>query len=55
MTMWAVMLFEPQAAKKVLQELINVMMNQSLHKTSASTKDNPRVLSLAVSCWMRPH
>ncbi|XP_037243121.1 maestro heat-like repeat-containing protein family member 7 isoform X4 [Falco rusticolus] len=49
MTMWTVMLFEPQAAKKVLQELINVMMNQSLHKTSASTKDNPRILSLAAA------
>ena len=52
--MWKAMLSEPQAAEKVLRELLNTLMNQSLRKTSTSTKDNPRILSLAVSCWMRP-
>lgn len=52
--MWKMVFSEPQAAKKVLQELLSVLMNQSLRKTSTSTKDNPRILSLAVSCWMKP-
>ncbi|KAM6059104.1 maestro heat-like repeat-containing protein family member 7 isoform 2-T2 [Theristicus caerulescens] len=49
MAMWKTMLSEPQAAKKVLQELLSLLMNQSLRKTSTFTKDNPRILSLAAS------
>ncbi|NXY67026.1 MROH5 protein, partial [Glareola pratincola] len=45
--MWKIMFSEPQAAKKVLQELLSMLMNQSLHKTS--TTDNPRILSLAAT------
>ncbi|KGL90093.1 Maestro heat-like repeat-containing protein family member 1, partial [Charadrius vociferus] len=48
-TMWKMVFSEPQAAKKVLQELISILMNQSLRKTSTSTKDNPRILSLAAT------
>ncbi|PKU35788.1 u3 small nucleolar rna-interacting protein 2 [Limosa lapponica baueri] len=47
--MWKTMFSEPQAAKKVLQELLSKLMNQSLRKTSTSTKDNPRILSLAAT------
>ncbi|NXS45435.1 MROH7 protein, partial [Balaeniceps rex] len=47
--MWKVMLSEPQAAQKVLRELLSLLMNQSLRKTSTSTKDNPRILSLAAA------
>ncbi|NXI95085.1 MROH1 protein, partial [Psophia crepitans] len=46
---WKVMLSEPPIAKKVLQELISLLMKQSLRKTSTSTKDNPRILSLAAA------
>ena len=55
MRMWKVTLSKPQVAEKVLQELLSRLMNQSPCKTSTSTGDNPRVLSLAVSYWMRPH
>lgn len=44
----------PEAADKVLQELLSLLLKQSMRKTSTSIKDNPRLLSLAVSCWMRP-
>ncbi|NXL44764.1 MROH5 protein, partial [Podilymbus podiceps] len=47
MAMWKTILSEPQAAEQVLQELLHVLMNQSLRKTS--TKDNPRILSLAAT------
>ncbi|NWH52387.1 MROH5 protein, partial [Fregata magnificens] len=47
--MWKAMLSEPEAAKKVLRELLSTLMNQSLRKTSTSTKDNPRILSLAAA------
>ncbi|NWQ96345.1 MROH7 protein, partial [Burhinus bistriatus] len=47
--MWKMMFSEPQAAKKVLQELLRMLMNQSLRKTSTSTKDSPRILSLAAT------
>lgn len=50
MAMWKIMFSKPQAAKKVLQELVSMLMNQPLRKTSTSSKDNPRILSLAVSC-----
>lgn len=43
-----------RAADKVLRELLSLLVNQSLRKTSTSTKDNPRILSLAVSCWTKP-
>ncbi|KAF1537889.1 Maestro heat-like repeat-containing protein family member 7, partial [Eudyptula albosignata] len=49
MAMWKVMLSEPQAVEKVLRELFSMLMNQSLRKTSTSTKDNPRILSLAAA------
>lgn len=54
MAMWKVMLSEPRAAGKVLRQLLSTLMNQSLRKTSAATMDNPRILSLAVSCSMSP-
>ncbi|XP_052632027.1 maestro heat-like repeat-containing protein family member 6 [Harpia harpyja] len=47
--MWRAMMSEPQAAEKVLRELLSMLMNQSLRKTSTSTKDNPRILSLAAA------
>ncbi|NXN75754.1 MROH1 protein, partial [Himantopus himantopus] len=47
--MWKMVFSEHQAAKKVLRELLRVLMNQSLRKTSTSTKDNPRILSLAAT------
>ncbi|NXW04396.1 MROH7 protein, partial [Fregetta grallaria] len=51
--MWRVMLTKSQAASpQVLQELLRILMNQSLRKTSTSTKDNPRFLSLAVACMI---
>lgn len=53
--MWKVMVSEPRTVKKVLGELLSTLMSQSLCKTSTSIQDNPRILSLAVSCWMRPH
>ncbi|NXJ36605.1 MROH7 protein, partial [Ciconia maguari] len=49
MAMWKVMLSEPQIAEKVVRELLSMLMNQSLRKTSTSTKDNPRILSLAAA------
>ncbi|NXG81865.1 MROH1 protein, partial [Stercorarius parasiticus] len=49
MAMWKIMFSKPQAAKKVLQELLSMLMNQPLRKTSTSTKDNPRILSLAAT------
>ncbi|NXK03941.1 MROH7 protein, partial [Herpetotheres cachinnans] len=49
MTMWTATLSKPQAAEKVLRELLSVLMNQSLRKTSTSTKGNPRILSLAAA------
>lgn len=53
-TMWKAMVSKAWAAGKVLEELLCRLMNQSLRKTSTSTKDHPRILSLAVSFWMRP-
>ncbi|XP_061314192.1 maestro heat-like repeat-containing protein family member 9 [Pezoporus flaviventris] len=47
MAMWKTMLSKPKAARKVLEELLRTMMNQSLRKVSATTMDNPRMLSLA--------
>ncbi|NXS68455.1 MROH1 protein, partial [Pandion haliaetus] len=47
--MWRAIISEPQAAEKVLRELLSMLMNQSLRKTSTSTKDNPRILSLAAA------
>ncbi|XP_074951533.1 maestro heat-like repeat-containing protein family member 7 [Phalacrocorax aristotelis] len=49
MRMWKVTLSKPQVAEKVLQELLSRLMNQSPCKTSTSTGDNPRVLSLAAA------
>ncbi|NXN62330.1 MROH5 protein, partial [Rynchops niger] len=49
MAMWKIMFSKPQAAKKVLQELVSMLMNQPLRKTSTSSKDNPRILSLAAT------
>ncbi|NXU29718.1 MROH7 protein, partial [Thalassarche chlororhynchos] len=48
-SMWRAVLSESQAVGKVLQELLSILMNQSLRKTSTSTKDNPRILSLAAA------
>ncbi|NXN21524.1 MROH7 protein, partial [Nycticryphes semicollaris] len=48
-TIWKMMFSEPRVARKVLQELLSMLMNQSLRKTSTSTKDNPRILSLAAT------
>ncbi|NXJ64714.1 MROH5 protein, partial [Rostratula benghalensis] len=48
-TMWKMMFSEPQVARKVLRELLSMLMNQSLRKTSISIKDNPRILSLAAT------
>ncbi|XP_014814885.1 PREDICTED: maestro heat-like repeat-containing protein family member 7 [Calidris pugnax] len=47
--MWKTMFSEPQAAKKVLQELLSMLMSQSQRKISTSTRDNPRILSLAAT------
>ncbi|GAB0194588.1 maestro heat-like repeat-containing protein family member 6 [Grus japonensis] len=47
MAIWKVIFSEPPVAKKALQELVSMLMKQSLRKTSISTKDNPRILSLA--------
>ncbi|NXK20111.1 MROH5 protein, partial [Arenaria interpres] len=47
--MWKTMFSEPQAAKKVLRELLSMLMSQSQRKTSTSTRDNPRILSLAAT------
>ncbi|NXX22755.1 MROH7 protein, partial [Podargus strigoides] len=52
MIMWRVMLSKPQISEKVLQELLSLTMNLSLYKTSASTKGNPRMLSLAAGKMM---
>ncbi|XP_075369772.1 maestro heat-like repeat family member 5 [Mycteria americana] len=49
MAMWKVMLSKPHIAEKVVGELLSMLMNQSLRKTSTSTKDNPRILSLAAA------
>ncbi|NXH75244.1 MROH7 protein, partial [Hydrobates tethys] len=49
MAMWRAMVPEAEAADKVLQELLSILMNQSLRKTSTSIRDNPRFLSLAAS------
>ncbi|NXR04710.1 MROH7 protein, partial [Sagittarius serpentarius] len=49
MPMWKAMMSEPKATEKVLRELLSMLMNQSLRKTSTSTKDNPRILSLAAA------
>lgn len=54
MAMWKAMLSEPRAAGKVLRQLLSAAMNQPLHKISIATLDNPRILSLAVSCSTRP-
>lgn len=54
MAMWKVMLSEPKAAGKVLRELLRTLTSQSLCKFSIATMDNPRILSMAVSCLMRP-
>ncbi|NXD82399.1 MROH5 protein, partial [Halcyon senegalensis] len=48
-TMWKAMVSKAWAADKVLEELLRTLMSQSLRKTSTSTKDSPRVLSLAAS------
>ncbi|NXI58129.1 MROH7 protein, partial [Chloroceryle aenea] len=48
-TMWKAMVSKAWAADKVLEELLCMLTNQSLCKTSTSTKDNPRVLSMAAS------
>ncbi|NXI38761.1 MROH5 protein, partial [Galbula dea] len=47
MVMWKAMLSKPEVAEKVLHELLSTLMNHSLRKTS--TKDNPRILSLAAA------
>ncbi|NXT96457.1 MROH7 protein, partial [Anhinga rufa] len=49
MSMWKAMLSEPQAAEKVLRELLSGLMNQSQRKTSTSARGNPRVISLAAA------
>ncbi|NWH19897.1 MROH1 protein, partial [Grus americana] len=49
MAIWKVIFSEPPVAKKALQELVSMLMKQSLRKTSISTKDNPRILSLAAA------
>lgn len=54
MAMWRVMLSEPKAARKVLEELLSRMITQSRRKVSAATMDNPRILSLAVSRSISP-
>lgn len=50
--MWKVIVSEPQTAKVVLQDLLNRLQNKSWRKIN--TSDDPRILSLAVGCWMRP-
>ncbi|NWR67102.1 MROH5 protein, partial [Bucorvus abyssinicus] len=47
--MWKVMLTGPPTAEIVLRELLSTLMNQSHRKTSTSTRDNPRILSLAAA------
>lgn len=53
MTMWKAMVSKPQAAEKVLRELLSMLVNQLLCKMSACTKDNLCILALAVSSWRR--
>ncbi|XP_040537654.1 maestro heat-like repeat-containing protein family member 6 isoform X10 [Gallus gallus] len=48
-TMWREMLSEPPAVEKVLQQLLPVLRNHSLHHTSPFIKDWPRVLALAAA------
>lgn len=52
--MWREMLSEPPAVEKVLQQLLPVLRNHSLHHTSPFIKDWPRVLALAVSSSLTP-
>ncbi|XP_040502380.1 maestro heat-like repeat-containing protein family member 7 isoform X4 [Gallus gallus] len=47
--MWREMLSEPPAVEKVLQQLLPVLRNHSLHHTSPFIKDWPRVLALAAA------
>lgn len=48
--MWKAIVSEPQSAKNVLQDLLNRLRNKSWRKMT--TADDPRILSLAVGCWM---
>ncbi|NXK80278.1 MROH5 protein, partial [Amazona guildingii] len=49
MAMWKAMLSEPGAARKVLSQLLSILMYQPLHNISVVTLDNPRILSLAAA------
>ncbi|OXB66769.1 hypothetical protein ASZ78_003014 [Callipepla squamata] len=48
-TMWRAMLLKPMTMRKVLQELLGALRNHRLLNVSLDTKDQTRVLALAVS------
>lgn len=53
-TMWRVIVSSSRTAEKVLPELLCVLEDWPLHRTSTSDKDDSDVFSLAVSFWTRP-
>ncbi|XP_048813508.1 uncharacterized protein LOC125698776 isoform X2 [Lagopus muta] len=48
-TMWREMLSKPPVMEKVLQELLQVLINHSEHHASPFMRDRPRVLALAAA------
>ena len=52
--MWRLLVSKPEAAERVLQELLSVLEDWPLHKIFTSDGDDTDVFSLAVSFWPRP-